>query len=61
MFLLATLLSSVVRAHELAPQNAGTARASARVYGGDTGKPLRGAFVNVRCQPDRASGPMDRH
>jgi Carboxypeptidase regulatory-like domain len=58
VFLLATLLCAVIRAQEPAPQNAGTARVSGRVYAGDTGKPLRGAFVNVI--DTRAGNPTER-
>ena len=58
VFLLATLLCAVVRAQEPAPQNVRTARVSGRVYAGDTGKPLRGAFVNVI--DTRAANPTER-
>ena len=57
-FLLATLLCGVIRAQEPAPQNVRTARVSGRVYAGDTGKPLRGAFVNVI--DTRAANPTER-
>ena len=58
VFLLATLLCAVIRAQEPAPQNVRAARVSGRVYAGDTGKPLRGAFVNVI--DIRAANPTER-
>src|SRR5262245_55080879 len=56
--LLLTLISATAPATNAQPQAARPARLSGRVLGGDTGKPLRGAFVNVI--DTRASNPTER-
>ena len=57
-WLLLAVISAVVPPADAMPQAGRTARISGRVFAGDTGKPLRGAFVNII--DTRAANPAER-
>ena len=56
--LLAAVIGVTVQPTTALPQAGRTARLSGRVFAGDTGKPLRGAFVNII--DTRAANPTQR-